>query len=90
MAACTPAMQNNLDTSDKFYAWLKSQRVIADPILSKGGTLTSGDQAALTKVQTELQAYSNCLEQVNNAIAPMNTNNAQLRDSNAILVSKNL
>lgn len=85
MAACTPAIKANIDTSEKFYAWLKSQRAIADPILSKGGGLSPADQTVLINVQKELQGHSNCLEQVNNYIGPMNTENAELRSSNAAL-----
>ena len=85
MPACTDQIKANFASSNLFYTWLNAQGNLAAPIMSKTGTLTSEEKDTLTGVQTEAQAYSDCLDELNNSTAPINTANAQLRTSNANL-----
>ena len=79
MAACTPAIRSDLQSSDTFFAWLNSQSAIANPLMASTYTITPADTTTLTAVQTNLKAHSDCLTQLGGSVTSINTGNSVKR-----------
>lgn len=77
--ACTPAITADLASSTTFYNWLNSQHSIADPLMVSTRTQTAADVASLTRVATDLQAYSDCLTSLTGSVSKINTENSNKR-----------